>query len=78
MALADAERALSNLSLRTGTAVAVVDHISRADSADSVDEETISKRRAGGADLGRVEGESLLADTLAVDQNLVFLAGRAG
>ena len=75
MTLADAERALSDLSLRAGTAVAVVDHVARADSADSVDKEAVGKRGASSADLSRVEGKSLLANALAVDQDLVFLAG---
>lgn len=75
MTLANAEGSLSDFSLRAGTAVTVVDHIAWADSADSVDKEAVGKRRASSANLSRVEGKSLLADALTVDQNLVFLAG---
>lgn len=74
MALADAHRALDGLSLGADAGIAVVDHGSRANCADSVDDESIGKRRARGADVGRVEGKSTLADASSIDKNLVVRA----
>lgn len=60
--------------MRADTGVAVVDHASRANCTDSVDEEPVGKRRAGSADIGRVEGKSTLADALSSNKNLVVCA----
>ncbi len=76
--MADAERTLGDLAQRTGTGVAVVDHAARADCTDSIDKEAVGETGAGSADLGRVIGEALLASALAVDEDLIDLAVRAG
>lgn len=53
LALADARGALQNLAGRAATSiVAVVYHVARADRTDSVDQETVGKRTADGANLG--------------------------
>ena len=77
LALADADRALDDLSGRAGAAVAVVDKAAGANCADSVDEETIGKCVAGCANAGAVEGEPLLAGAFSTQQHLVDSAGRA-
>lgn len=71
LALADTHRALDGLSLGADTGIAVVDHGSGANSAYSIDDESVGKRRARGADIGRVKGESTLADALSTNKNLV-------
>jgi len=78
LALAHAERSLSDLTSGTGAHISLVDQVARADRADPVDEEPTRKRGTGGADLSRVVGESILANASAVNQDLVDLTAGAG
>jgi hypothetical protein len=78
LALTDAERSLGNLSLWAGASVAVIDSATRADGANTIDQESIGEGSTGSADLTWVIGIALLAAALAVDQNFVDLAGWAG
>jgi hypothetical protein len=78
LALAHTERSLAHSSGRAGAGISVVDQVSRADSADTVDQESVGEGSALSAHLGGVEGEALLAAASTVDQNFIGPAGRAG
>lgn len=78
MALAYAARALDDFASWACAGLAVVNKASWADCADTVDEESVGKRGAGSADVGAVEGESLLAGAFSSHKDLVDSAGRAG
>lgn len=78
LALAHAERSLAHSSGRAGAGISVVDQVSRADGADTVDQESVGEGRALSAHPRGVESEALLATASPVDQDLVGPAGRAG
>jgi hypothetical protein len=78
LALADTERSLEDSSGGAGTGPSVVNQVSRADGADTVNQESVGEGRALSAHPRGVESEALLATASPVDQDLVGPAGRAG